>query len=83
MFRDWVSISNQILKSLYDTLQHVVEAAQSEKKTEYEYSYRETMMRGGDDFQVVPLSLRLEETPNMYIFLKTSEVALSCRYHFF
>ena len=39
-------------------------------------------MRGGVDFPLITLSRRLEETPDMYIFLKSSDVALSRGTHF-
>ena len=44
---------------------------------------RDSPIRGeGNDFLLVPLSRRLEETPDMYIFLKSSDVALSRGTHF-
>ena len=49
---------------------------------EYESGYRETIMRGGNDFLRCALSRRLEETPDMYIFLESWDQALSRKYHF-
>ena len=48
----------------------------------YESGYRETIMRGGNDFLRCTLSRRLEETPDMYIFLESWDHALSRKYHF-
>ena len=48
-----------------------------------EYSYRETQYEGGVDWiPLVTLSQELEETPDMYIFSKSSDVALSRGTHF-
>ena len=56
--------------------------ADRKKKLLYESGYRETIMRGGHDFLRCTLSQRLEETPDMYIFLERWDKALSRKYHF-